>query len=84
MSNKQSSVEWLIDRITQDQLHRDISHKVWIEIFEKAKAMHKEEMMQSLNDGKAMALGSIENLSLEQYYNETFNTINKETNENTN
>jgi len=33
--------------------------------------------MQALNDGKAMALGTIENKSVEQYYNETFNTKEK-------
>ena len=37
----------------------------------------KEQILQSLNDGKAMALGNIENKSLEQYYNETFNTKEK-------
>jgi len=36
--------------------------------------MEMEHIMQSLNDGKAMALGNLENKSLEQYYNETFNT----------
>jgi hypothetical protein len=34
----------------------------------------KELIMQALNDGKAMALGTIENKSVEQYYNEIFNT----------
>lgn len=42
-----------------------------------AKAMHKQELMQALNDGKAMVLGSIENKSLEQYYNETFGGNNE-------
>jgi hypothetical protein len=37
----------------------------------------KEAIMQALNDGKAMALGTIENKSVEQYYNETFNTKEK-------
>ena len=47
------------------------------EIKTKAKSLlekEKEQILQSLNDGKAMALGNIENKSLEQYYNETFNT----------
>jgi hypothetical protein len=34
--------------------------------------IHRQQIMQALNDGKAMVLGSIENLSLEQYYNEIY------------
>jgi len=37
----------------------------------------KEVIMQALNDGKGMALGTIENQSSEQYYNQTFNTKEK-------
>jgi hypothetical protein len=32
----------------------------------------KERIMEALNDGKAMALGTMENKSLEQYYKETY------------
>ena len=35
-------------------------------------AIEKEQILQSLNDGKAMVIGTIENKSLEQYYNETY------------
>jgi hypothetical protein len=41
--SKQTAVEWLIDRIVQDQLYRDISYKVWLELFEQAKAIEKEQ-----------------------------------------
>jgi len=37
----------------------------------------KEAIMQALNDGKGMALGTIENKSVEQYYDETFNTTDE-------
>jgi len=37
----------------------------------------KEVIMQALNDGKGMVLGTIKNTSLEQYYNETFKTKEK-------
>ena len=37
----------------------------------------KEVIMQTLNDGKAMAVGNIENQSLQYYYNKTFNTKEK-------
>jgi hypothetical protein len=39
---------------------------------EQAKEMEKEQILQSLNDGKAMVIGTIENKSLEHYYNETY------------
>jgi len=39
-------------------------------LLEKEKAV----IMQALNDGKGMASGTIENKSVEQYYNEIFNT----------
>lgn len=70
MSNK-SSIEWLMIQLYEQGLLKGDGNKM-DELLDQAKAMHKEEIMQSLNDGKAMALGSIENLSLEQYYNETF------------
>ena len=41
-------------------------------VIKKAKLMEKKHISQALNDGKAMALGNLENKSLEQYYNETF------------
>ena len=37
----------------------------------------KEVIIQALNDGKGMALGTIKNQSLEQYYNQTFNAKEK-------
>ena len=77
MSNnkKFSSVEWLVEEL------RKYIAEPWKyapkggkeAIVEQAKAMHKEEIMQSLNDGKAMALANKKNQSLEKYYNETFN-----------
>ena len=42
------------------------------ELFQQAKEMEEEQIMQALNDGKAMAINSEKNKSLEQYYNKTF------------
>lgn len=77
MEKKQTAVEWLVGELTFKNDEGEVvnAYPDWIdltELIERAKAMHMEEIMQSLNDGKAMALGSIENLSLEQYYNEQY------------
>jgi hypothetical protein len=63
---KQTAVDWLIDNI--HYLH---STK-WNDIIEQAKAMEKEQILQALNDGKAMIISPTSNKSLEQYYNETY------------
>ena len=70
-NNKQSSVEFILNNI-----HLKDSLK-WQEIIEQAKAMHKEEIMQTLNDGKFMVVVPKENKSLEQYYNENFGGNNE-------
>ncbi len=65
---KQTAVEFLMEKLfdpstmVQEQIQ-------W---FEQAKSMEKKQILQSLNDGKAMALGNLENKSLEQYYKETY------------
>ena len=68
MSNKQSSVEWLYNKMYE---HRG---NITIEEYEQAKAMHKEEMEDFGNDLLAQNdcnyIG-IPNLA-EHYYNETF------------
>jgi hypothetical protein len=63
---KQTAVEWLIENIYY--LH---STK-WNNIIEQAKVMEKEQILQALNDGKAMIISPTSNKSLEQYYNETY------------
>ena len=70
-NNKQSSVEWLINIVVQDQLERDVPMVRWIEIFEQAKAMHKEEM-------KEMYLKGIGNYdpTFKRKDNETFGAKN--------
>ncbi len=63
---KQTAVDWLIENIYY--LH---STK-WNDIIEQAKAMEKEQILQALNDGKAIIISPTSNKSLEQYYNETY------------
>lgn len=68
-----TAVEWLIQELNQkiDFISMDKWDMI-IDILQQAKSMEKEQIMQSLNDGKGMVLNNIENKSLEQYYKETF------------
>ena len=45
--------------------------------FKIAKEMEKEQIMQAYNDGKAAVIHIENNMSLEQYYNETFKNETK-------
>ncbi len=67
---KQTAVDFLMGKLF-DPSTMVAEQTQW---FEEAKAMEKEQIMQSVNDGKLMALGTMEKKSLEKYYNETFNT----------
>jgi hypothetical protein len=73
MSNKQSSVEWFAEQT----LNAFITKEKYDEIFEQAKAMHKEEIMDAYFFGQRLHAKSITNTMMqdnsEQYYNETFN-----------
>jgi hypothetical protein len=71
MSNKQSSVEYLIDYLLPKALTVEQYYHI-----EKAKAMHKEEIKKSYDQGDMDLY--LEETSIrtfkdaEQYYNETF------------
>ena len=60
-NNKQSSIEWL------EQELKKIPFVNVLEVFEQAKAMHKEEIKKSYTTGFGANLYQAEN-----YYNETF------------
>jgi hypothetical protein len=48
MSNKiQSSVDWLISCITEDQMVKAKSLNEWLDIFEQAKQMEKEQIIEA-------------------------------------
>ena len=66
---KQTAVEWLAIQLQTHWGNEDVSFE---KLFEQAKAMEKVQIMQSLNDGKGMALSNTENKSPEQYYKEIF------------
>ena len=62
-NNKQSSIEWL----RQEWLKKDIDISIK-DLFEHAKAMHKEEIM----DAWIAEDNELQRMSAEQYYKETY------------
>ena len=69
-NNKQSSVDWLINCITEDQMVKSKSLYEWLEIFEQAKAMHKEEIIDAYNE--SFRLRDKPYSTAIKYYKETF------------
>ena len=68
-NNKQSSVEWL------EQELKKIPFVNVIEVFEQAKAMHKEEIINFTTDwhhNGLLSLGVLVSTSVEEHYNKTF------------
>ena len=69
MSNKkQSSVKWLIEQVKKE-------HPFWTDIFEQAKAMHKEEIITTYVQGwteRFSPTGTAKN-----YYTKTFGGDNE-------
>lgn len=80
MSNKkQTAVEWLIDKLEKHYVHHDLKNTV---VFEQAKTMEKEQIMDAYDDGIKAGYGDYidvqwgrdgKELTAEQYYNETYN-----------
>jgi|688.fasta_scaffold1494760_1 hypothetical protein len=76
MSNKnQTAIEWLFDKITQNQ---DIRWRgtQYEDLFEQAKAMEKEQIMDAFDNGLAFgfddAWHGVESIDSTQYYKETY------------
>ena len=69
MKDKQTAVEWLFDKITQNGEIRWRGTR-YIELFEQAKAMEKEQIIDAFDTGYSYDLF---NGGGEQYYNETYN-----------
>ena len=66
MENKQTAVEWLVE-----QLKGKSQSITWNEIFEQAKEMEKQQIIDAYQQGFNNAYFS-NPLNSEQYYNETF------------
>jgi hypothetical protein len=70
MEKKQSSIEWL--GLELNIIFHDLTPELWEQVevkFQQAKAMHKEEIIDSYIEGHSI-YG--ENTNAEHYYNETF------------
>ena len=63
---KQTAVEWFEDQVGYTSL---MALKEWNEIFEKAKEMEREQIVNAYNDCEWTG----DHEDGEQYYNETFN-----------
>ena len=67
-NNKQSSIDWLVEKmLTQDWY----TYKS-LEYIKQAKAMHKEEMVNSILDNRNIT-SQVTFKDAVQYYNEKFN-----------
>lgn len=64
METKQSSIEWLYKEL----LNSEPNILEWNKLFNQAKEMHKQEIIDAWEDGQ----GSFSTRNAEQYYNETF------------
>jgi hypothetical protein len=74
-NNKQSSIEWL------EQNLKKIPFINVIDVFEQAKAMHKEEIERAHYDGSVIVISKPDDDMLQlsqQYYNETFGGNNEQ------
>ena len=70
MSKKQTAVEWLIRHITEDQMVEVKSLKEWVEIFDQAKAMEREQIEDAYWEGGQDV--PTHGRQCQQYYNSTY------------
>lgn len=71
--SKQTTVQWLIQNIVEDQTIKAKSMSEWIEIFNQAKAMEKEQIENAYGDGLNAHRTNFCNR--EEYYNKIYKTI---------
>ena len=78
MENKQTAVEWLFDKITQNGEIRWRGTR-YIELFEQAKAMEKEQIKNAYLEASKQTCWSYgedppkdDNVYAEDYYNKTY------------
>jgi hypothetical protein len=64
MSRKMTAVQWLVEQLEQHHTSIDIKNTV---VFQQAKAMEKQQIVETYNEG------ALDGLQLgEQYYNHVF------------
>jgi len=67
-----TAVEWFFEQI----MYADVDIKVWREIYDQAKKMDREQIIEAYRDGRSDQQSDRQsrfyNRMAEQYYNETF------------
>ena len=66
-------VDFLINQIKNDQTKKALTEKEWLEIFEQAKQMEKQEIINAHLTGLIHPLETEATKQAEQYYNQTYN-----------
>lgn len=69
MEKKQSSIDWLEDKL--NGVDTGVSHHYFNSIIQEAKAMHKQEIVDAYEDGHLMGSSNLENTG-KQHYHETY------------
>jgi hypothetical protein len=75
-NKKQSSIEWLEQEFVKLEATVGV-YSVMYELIDKAKAMHKEEIIKANRDGVDMVIDKKPYVTGEDYYNETFGGNNE-------
>ena len=74
--SKQTATEYLIQEIKNDALVQAKSTQEWNEVFQKAKQMEREQIVEAYYEGKEYGFKE----QAEQYYKETYGTNTTTTN----
>jgi hypothetical protein len=65
---KQTAVEWMYEQLCKNPK----DNLLWPAILNVAKQQEKLQITKSLLDGKEMELGFLENITMEEYYQQTY------------
>jgi len=74
---KQTAVEWLVEKIIENELIDVKNGHQFIHLQSIAKEMEKERIRQAYNDGKAAVIHIEQNMSLEEYYDKNYKNETK-------
>ena len=66
----QTAVKWLIHNIVEDQIKKAKSMSEWVSIFEQAKEMFEQQIIEAYNKGE---FNDGMNETAEEYFNNTYN-----------
>jgi hypothetical protein len=69
---QQTAIEWLIEHIRQDVFVHSKSTKEWNQVFQQAKEMEKERIIDAHYEGQCNQTEGYPLQIAEQYYNETY------------